>query len=74
MVTTFKVGKIEITSDQTKTTQEFLSLVDSLTQRVAPLIPNAVQLETGQATATTPAATTTPATTSVAAVQTVSTV
>lgn len=70
MVTTLKVGKLEITSDQTKSNEEFYALVDGLAQRIAQLIPLDIQLETGQAA--TPASTAaTPAT---SAVQTVTTV
>ena len=67
---TLKVGKIEISSDQAKTQEEFFSLVDGLAQRITQLLDPALTLEGTQPT--TP--TTTAAATPTAAVQTVTTV
>jgi hypothetical protein len=52
MTTTLKVGKLEITSDTTKTNAEFTDLVDSMSVRLAKLVALDLQLEIGQPAAT----------------------
>lgn len=74
MTTTLKVGKIEITSDTTKSNDEFANLVDQLTGRLQKLVALDLQLETGQAAVTAAAPSSSAAAPATSPVQTVTAV